>query len=106
MLGTEPDDGVAPLIAAFNSAQQSIDYVPFELDDKRIVGALADAQRRGVRVRVLLEPTPGGDVGTSYAAFVALVKAGTESRDSNPAFALTHAKYAVIDGGRVLMLTF
>ena len=106
LLATEPDDGVAPLIAAFNAAQVSIDYVPFELDDKRIVAALAEAEHRGVRIRALVEPAPGGDVGTSYAAIVALAKIGVEARDSNPAFSMTHAKYAVIDRGRALLLTF
>jgi phosphatidylserine/phosphatidylglycerophosphate/cardiolipin synthase-like enzyme len=106
MLGTEPEDGVTPLLRALNEARASIDYVPFELDDKRIVAALSDAQRRGVRVRVLLEPVPGGDIGTSYSAMVALVKAGIESRDANPAYSLTHAKYAVIDGERTLLLTY
>ena len=90
MLSTEPDDGVAPLVNALNAARVSIDYVPFELDDKRIAAALADAQRRGVKVRVLLEPSPGGDLGTSYSATTALVKAGIQSRDTNPAFSLTH----------------
>jgi phosphatidylserine/phosphatidylglycerophosphate/cardiolipin synthase-like enzyme len=37
---------------------------------------------------------------------VALTKAGVESRDANPTYSLTHAKYAVIDSERTLMLTF
>lgn len=105
-LATEPDDGVQPLLARFGEAKTSIDYVPFTLDDPRINLALSQARARGVHVRVMLEPQPSDDVKLGVRAESALGKLGIEWKESNPAFNLTHAKYAVIDGSRVLMLTF
>jgi phosphatidylserine/phosphatidylglycerophosphate/cardiolipin synthase-like enzyme len=105
-LATEPDDGVAPLLARFGEARATIDYVPFTLDDPRINQALSQARARGVHVRVMLEPQPSDDVRLGSRAESALAKLGIEWKESNPAFNLTHAKYAVVDGSRVLMLTF
>jgi cardiolipin synthase len=105
-LGTEPEVGVQPLLDRFAVAKTSIDYVPFTLDDPRIMRALSDAKARGVRVRVMLEPEPSDDVKLGSRAASALAKLGIEWHNSNPAFNLTHAKYAVIDGTQALMLTF
>jgi cardiolipin synthase len=105
-LGTEPDDGVQPLLDRFAAAKTSIDYVPFTLDDPRITRALSDAKARGVHVRVMLEPEPSDDVRLGAKAGNALSKVGIEWHNTNPAFNLTHAKYAVIDGKQGLMLTF
>jgi phosphatidylserine/phosphatidylglycerophosphate/cardiolipin synthase-like enzyme len=105
-LGTEPDDGIQPLLDQFAGAKVSIDYVPFTLDDPRINLALSQAKARGVEVRVMLEPEPSDDVRLGARAGTALGKLGIEWKSSNPAFNLTHAKYAVIDGTRALLLTF
>jgi phosphatidylserine/phosphatidylglycerophosphate/cardiolipin synthase-like enzyme len=105
-LGTEPDDGVQPLLDRFAAARTSIEYVPFTLDDPRITRALSDAKSRGVQVRVMLEPEPSDDVRLGARAGNALSKLGIEWHNTNPAFNLTHAKYAIIDGKQALMLTF
>ena len=106
LLGVEPDDGVAPLLARFADAKTSIDYVPFTLDDPRIVRALSEARDRGVRVRVMLEPEPEDDARVASRAANALGRLGIEWHQTNPAFNLTHAKYAVLDGSQSLILTF
>jgi phosphatidylserine/phosphatidylglycerophosphate/cardiolipin synthase-like enzyme len=103
LFATEPDDGVAPLTARLAQATTSIDFVPFLLDEPGIVKALLDARKRGVRVRLLSEPEHEHE---NAKALKALGAAGVEIRDANPAFSMTHAKYVILDGSRMLTLTF
>jgi phosphatidylserine/phosphatidylglycerophosphate/cardiolipin synthase-like enzyme len=106
LLGVEPDDGVGPLVRQFASARTSIEYVPFTLDHPAILGALSDARARGVQVRVLLEPAPDEDGVVGSRELEVLRGLGIDAREANPAFPLNHAKYAVIDDSRALILTF
>jgi cardiolipin synthase len=106
MLAVEPDDGAAPLVAQFAAAITSIDYVPFTLNQPSLLQALSNARTRGVQVRVLLEPHPEKDGEIGALSAENLRGLGITVLDANPAFALTHAKYAVIDGTRALILTF
>jgi cardiolipin synthase A/B len=103
LFAIEPNDGPGPLTTRFAQATTSIDYVPFGLDDPSILQSLVDARGRGVQVRVMLEPSraKAGDPWIKK-----LQDAGVETRSTNPAFALTHTKYAVVDGNRGLVLTF
>jgi cardiolipin synthase len=103
LFAVEPNDGPAALTDRFAQARSSIDYVPFTLDDPSIIQSLIDAEARGVQVRVMLEPSraTAKDPGIKR-----LTDAGIETRATNPAFALTHTKYAVVDGTRGLVLTF
>jgi phosphatidylserine/phosphatidylglycerophosphate/cardiolipin synthase-like enzyme len=103
LFALQPDDGVASLTARLDRATASIDYSPFLLDQPDIVRSLVNAQRRGVRVRLLTEPRNDKENGS---ALKALRAAGVQLRPANPAFAMTHAKYIVVDGSRVLLLTF
>ncbi|MFN8522582.1 MAG: phospholipase D-like domain-containing protein [Chloroflexota bacterium] len=105
LLAVEPDDGSGPLSAEFHAAANTIDFVPFTLDEPALIQSLAEAQERGVRVRVLLEPSPEKDGTIGALGAAALRSRGIDVQMSNPAFALTHAKYAVIDRRRALILT-
>jgi len=105
LLAIEPDFGVDPLIVRFNEAMTSIEYMPFELDDPDIIQALALAQERGVRVRVLVEPEPSDDRSVGRKTMRALQDAGVEARYTNPTYELTHAKFAVIDHASVVLTT-
>jgi phosphatidylserine/phosphatidylglycerophosphate/cardiolipin synthase-like enzyme len=55
----QPDVGVAPIVQVIRRARVSIDVCIFRLDRKEIERALADAVRRGVRVRALLSHAEG-----------------------------------------------
>lgn len=103
LFATEPDDGVAALIARLDQATRSIDYVPFLLDEPEIIRALISAERRGVRVRLLSEPEHAKE---NAKALKALSAAGVQIHDASSAFGLTHAKYVLIDDSRLLQLTF
>jgi phosphatidylserine/phosphatidylglycerophosphate/cardiolipin synthase-like enzyme len=103
LFATEPDDGVGALAARLDQATTSIDYAPFLLDEQTIEQALVNARRRGVQVRLLAEPSHDKD---NAHALKLLGAAGVQIKPTNPAFALTHAKYIVIDGSRALLPTF
>jgi phosphatidylserine/phosphatidylglycerophosphate/cardiolipin synthase-like enzyme len=101
----EPDDGPEPLLAAFNGAGKSIDLVMYLLTDRQVIGALEQAERRGVRVRALLEQHPFGQGPGNADTFSRLERAGVAVRWTDPRFKLTHEKAAVVDGRDALILT-
>jgi phosphatidylserine/phosphatidylglycerophosphate/cardiolipin synthase-like enzyme len=103
LFATEPDDGVGGLVARLDQATTSIDYSPFLLDEPTIEQALVNARRRGVRVRLLAEPSHDKD---NAHALKLLGAAGVQIKPTSPAFALTHAKYVLLDGSRALLPTF
>jgi cardiolipin synthase A/B len=89
------------VIAAINAAQKSIDVSMYEFDAQTIIDALGAAQKRGVKVRVLLDMTqPGNDVTKSKLAAL-----GVEAKASPKAFVYTHAKTMLIDGARAVVLS-
>ena len=51
-----PDDGMTPLLEAIRGAKESILVKMFLFTEPRLIRALAAARRRGVRVRVMLNP--------------------------------------------------
>ena len=55
------------------------------------------AKRRGVKVRVMLNPARRSGEAENAEARKVLVAAGIDVRDSNPAFDVTHQKSMVID---------
>ncbi len=110
-LVTEPDDGVAPVLALINGVTKSLDLVIYELDDAQVEAALAADERRGVAVRVLLGAGYNGAPSTTPAtvnasAYDFLRGHGVPVRWSPGYFSLTHQKTLVEDGSRALIMTF
>ena len=103
LFATEPDDGVGALTARLDQATTSIDYAPFVLDEPSIEQALVNARHRGVQVRLLTEPSHDRD---NAHALKVLGAAGVQIKPASPAFALSHAKYILVDGSRALLPTF
>jgi cardiolipin synthase A/B len=103
----QPDDGRAPILDAFNNARTSIDLMIYLLSDRDAIAALKNAVLRGVAVRVLLEQTPCCSSGNMMqrAVFGELQEARVQVQWANPAFRLTHAKMAVIDGTTALIMS-
>ncbi|MCI0547337.1 MAG: phospholipase D-like domain-containing protein [Candidatus Rokubacteria bacterium] len=102
----EPDDDVFPVVGMMASAQRSLDVKQFTLSEPRMVVALVDAHRRGVAVRVMLNPHRSSGDRANDDTYGTLERAGIPVRWTNPAFAVTHEKSLVIDGTRALIATF
>ena len=96
---TLPDTGIRPLaLGVINGAHAAVDLELFVLTDTGIVHALEAAHARGVRVRVLLDPSqPSSD-----PSFHALLAAGIDIRLYRSRGELLHAKAIVADERQVL----
>jgi cardiolipin synthase A/B len=92
-----PDDSAQPILEAIQSAQRSVRVKIFALSDPTIVRTLIEAHKRGVRTRVMLDPTREGRDRQREVARRRLERAGLEVRDSNPEFSATHEKSMVVD---------
>jgi cardiolipin synthase A/B len=92
-----PDDTAKPLIDALDGARSSINIRMFLFTDPSMVEAVKAAEKRGVKVRVMLNPARRDGSAENEATRKALADTGVEVRDSNPEFALTHQKSMVID---------
>jgi phosphatidylserine/phosphatidylglycerophosphate/cardiolipin synthase-like enzyme len=69
----------------------------FVFTDPSLLAAVVEAQRRGVMVRIMLNPRRRNGVSENDESRAALQAAGVEVLDSNPAFDLTHEKSMVLD---------
>lgn len=94
-------------------AKKSIDLVMYELEDPAVFAALADAEARGVAVRVILNQdfysgTSGGfsSGNPNEMAYVALARAGAEVRWAPDRFTYTHEKAMEVDGSRIFVMSF
>jgi cardiolipin synthase len=93
-----PDDTAKPLIEALDGAKRSINIRMFLFTDPDMVQAVKAAEKRGVKVRVMLNPQRRDGSTDNEETRQALADSGVEVRDSSPAFALTHQKSMVVDG--------
>lgn len=92
-----PDDTPQPLLDAITSAKEAINIRMFLFTDPDMLAAVQAAQKRGVKVRVMLNPQRRDGTSDNEDTRQALLDAGVEVRDSNPAFAVTHQKSMAID---------
>lgn len=98
----EPDAGYKPIVDAIHAAQKSVQLEIYLLTQRSVIYALEDAANRGVTVQVMLEPHPYGG-GSPTATLDKLSSAGVQAKTTNPSFALTHAKFMIIDHSTVFI---
>lgn len=105
----DPDGGFAALASVVEASTTRIDAAVYTLSSPEVAGVLADAARRGVAVRVLVDADPVGGVSPeSRACLATLVEAGVEvlaMGGPGRRYATMHAKVLVADGGTVLVGT-
>jgi phosphatidylserine/phosphatidylglycerophosphate/cardiolipin synthase-like enzyme len=92
-----PDDSAKPLLDAISGARSSLRIKMFVFSDPSLLGAVDSAHKRGVKVRVMLNPERRDGEKENDETRKRLEKAGVEVRDSNPHFDLTHEKSMVVD---------
>jgi cardiolipin synthase A/B len=92
-----PEDSAQPIVDAIQSAQHSIRVKMFVFSDPTLLDALLAAHKRGVGVRVMLNPERRDGEKENSESRNTLISAGIEVIDSNPCFDLTHEKSMVID---------
>jgi cardiolipin synthase A/B len=92
-----PDDSAKPILDAIDGASSSIRVKMFVFSDPALQKALVAARRRGVKVRVMLNPARRSGEEDNEEARKALSAGGVEVADGNPDFQLTHEKSMVAD---------
>src|SRR6202171_4647206 len=92
-----PDDSAKPILAAIEGASRTLRVKMFVFSDKGLLEAVIAARRRGVKVRVMLNPAPRSGEPDNDATRKALERLDIDVRDANPAFDLTHEKSMVVD---------
>jgi cardiolipin synthase len=93
-----PDDTVKSIVEAIEGANKSILIKMFLFSDPELIQAVIDAKLRGVKVKVMLNPSRRNGEEENEDARTRLEAAGIEVRDTNPSFIITHEKSMVVDG--------
>ena len=92
-----PDDSAKPILDAIEGAKDSLRIKMFVLSDPQLMRALVSAHRRGIQVKIMLNPERRSGKKENAESRKLLSEAGIEVRDSNPAFDVTHEKSMVVD---------
>ncbi len=98
-----PDDSSKPILAAINSAKKSLRVKMFIFSDPLLLGAVIAAKCRGVKVRIMLNPSRRSGKAENEESRKTLIAAGVNVIDSNPAFGMTHEKSMVVDDERAFV---
>ena len=94
-----PDDKDSTVIAAIKGASRSIEVEVYELADPDVIGALENAQKSGVQVRVILNHLDRFKKVANNETFQELKTAGVNVTYSSDNFRFTHAKTILADSG-------
>lgn len=92
-----PDDTAKPILDAINSAEKSLWVKMFVFSDPALLNAVAAAKKRGVDVRIMLNPSRRSGKAENQQSRKFLKSHHVEVIDSNPCFGLTHEKSMVVD---------
>ncbi|CDO11324.1 phospholipase [Mycolicibacterium cosmeticum] len=92
-----PDDSAQPVLDAIHASTRSVRIKMFAFSHRPLLDAVVAAHRRGVDVKVMLNPERRDGETDNDVAREMLQRFGIEVRESNPAFDLTHEKSMVVD---------
>jgi len=102
----QPEDGVAPLVAAIKKAKKSVHIVIFRFDRAELEAALKDAAERGVSVSALIAyANHGGEKGLRKLE-MRLLEAGVTVSRTNDDLVRYHDKLLIIDRRVLYVLSF
>jgi cardiolipin synthase len=98
-----PDDSTKPILDAISGAKKSLRVKMFLLSDPDLLQAVIAAKRRGVRVRIMLNPARRDGESENQASRKKLEAGGVEVIDSNPDYDVTHEKSMVVEDETVFV---
>jgi phosphatidylserine/phosphatidylglycerophosphate/cardiolipin synthase-like enzyme len=102
----QPEEGAAPLIQAFEKAQESIDILIFRFDHRALERALVKAVERGVKVRALIAHTSKGGERSLRILEMRLLKAGVAVCRTAEDLLRYHGKMFIVDRKELFLLGF
>ncbi|HEY0704476.1 MAG TPA: phospholipase D-like domain-containing protein [Candidatus Acidoferrales bacterium] len=92
-----PDDSAKPILEAINGAKKSLRVKMFLFSDPALLKSVIAAKKRGVDVRIMLNPARRDGESENEESRKILRANGVDVIDTNPAFSLTHEKSMVVD---------
>lgn len=92
-----PDDTARPIVDAINHAEKSLRIKMFIFSDPILLQSVIQAHKRGVKVRIMLNPARRSGEKENTGSRKMLKAERVEVNDSNPAFDVTHEKSMVVD---------
>jgi len=92
-----PDDSAKPILDAINGATKSLRVKMFVFSDPSLLKAVIAAKKRGVKVRIMLNPARRDGESENQHSRKQLEAGGVEVIDSNPEYDVTHEKSMVVD---------
>jgi len=92
-----PNDTPRAFLDSIAGARESLRIKMFLFSDKALLKAVIGAHKRGVKVRVMLNPARRDGTGENRGTRNTLKAAGVAVMDSNPKFPVTHEKSMVVD---------
>ena len=101
-----PDDSARPILDAINQSTRSLRIKMFLFSDPAILQAVIAAKKRGVSVRVMLNPARRSGESENEQTRKMLKAAGVDVLDSSPQFDLTHEKSMVVDDATAFIMSF
>ena len=92
-----PDDSAKPILDAIDGAKQSLRVKMFIFSDPTLLKAVIAARHRGIKVRIMLNPSRRDGESENTESRKKLEEGGVEVIDSNPKYDVTHEKSMVVD---------
>jgi mitochondrial cardiolipin hydrolase len=94
------------IIRRFDECRRTADVCVFTITDDRISGAILDAHRRGVKLRILSDQDKSGDVGSDMRLFreagISVKLADVFDHTGPRRDGHMHHKFAIFDGERLV----
>jgi len=92
-----PDDSSKPILDAINGATKSLRVKMFIFSDPSLLKAVIAARKRGLTVRIMLNPARRDGESENAESRKKLEAGDVEVIDSNPEYDVTHEKSMVVD---------
>jgi phosphatidylserine/phosphatidylglycerophosphate/cardiolipin synthase-like enzyme len=102
----QPENGIAPLLAAVKRAKRSIDIVIFRFDLREFEDALKAAVKRGVTVRALIAHTNTGGEGRLRKLEQRMLDCGVTVARTDDDLTRYHGKLIIVDCSALYLLGF
>jgi phosphatidylserine/phosphatidylglycerophosphate/cardiolipin synthase-like enzyme len=93
----QPDDGIAPVIAAIDNAKKALDLIIFRCDLKPVEKAVEAAVKRGVGVRALIAHTNAGGEKRLRQLELRMLQTGVTVSRTADDLVRYHAKMMIVD---------
>jgi len=101
----QPDDGIEPILKTIEKAKKSLDIKMFQFTDPILIHAVIGAHKRGVAVRVMLNPSRFTGEHDNDEAFSMFRDAKVPVEETNPKYPITHEKSMVVDGKQAFIMS-